>query len=326
MAKPPRFVPRDTTRRRMSIYIAVGAFVAVDILLVALALGSHQVGAEAGAPRIIPNVAAPAGTSTPAVSPSSAPAPAAEAVLPLPPTRLLGAVDENTAWRAVTGACPATPASPELTTDGGATWKTTDASGPAEVTALQRLMVTSERVVEMVGLTEADCAPEFVKTFVGGDNYSSYPSKIDGSWYVDPADRATVHGPAGDTTAPCDAVVTLAVRDDESAAALCADGQLFATTDAAATWSEPNSAPGVVSVTAAEGGYLAAAVGTVDCAGVQIMTVTSALAPGPVGCYLSIVSPATLSGNVAVSVTAGSMWLWAGDSLARSLDGGATWE
>ena len=40
MAKPPRHIPRDTSRRRMSVYIAVAAFFAVDILLIVLALGS----------------------------------------------------------------------------------------------------------------------------------------------------------------------------------------------------------------------------------------------------------------------------------------------
>ena len=326
MAKPPRFVPRDTTRRRMSVYIAVGAFIAVDILLIALALGSHQVGAEAGAPRIIPTVAAPASTSTPTASPSSAPAPAADAVLPLPPARLLGAVDENTAWRAVTGACPATPASPELSTDGGGTWKTTDASGPTEVTALQRLIVTSESVVEMVGLTESDCVPQFVKTFVGGDNYSSYPDKTDGTWYVDPADRATVHSPAGDTTAPCDAVVSLAVRDDKSAAALCGDGQLFATTDAAATWSEPTPARGVINLTATDSGYIVAAVGDAECAGVQLLAFAEALTISPTGCLVDASPPATLSGNVAMSAAAGTVWLWADETLARSDDLGVTWK
>ncbi|WP_166789044.1 hypothetical protein [Cryobacterium sp. TMT1-21] len=191
---------------------------------------------------------------------------------------------------------------------------------------MQRLMVTSESVIEMVGLTESDCAPDFVKTFVGGDNYSTYTAKIDGTWYVDPANRATVHSPAGETTAPCDAVVSLAVRDDKRAAALCGDGQLFATTDAAVTWSDPTPAPGVVNLTATDSGYLAAAVGVADCAGVQLVALTAELASSPAGCYPSTGPPASLSGNVGVSIGAGTLWLWAGDSLARSGDEGATWQ
>ena len=326
MAKPLRFIPRDSSRRRISAYLAVGAFIAVDIFLIVLALGSHQVGADAdadAASQAKPTIAKATSTSIPTATPSAIPA--TRSILPLPPTRLLGAVDENTAWRGVTGDCPSTLASPELTTDGGATWKTTDATGPTNVTALQRLMVTSESVIEIVGLTEADCAPEFVKTFVGGDNYSSYPDKIDGAWYVDPADRATVHSPIGDAKAPCDAVVTLAVRDVNSAAALCADGQLCATTDAASTWSAPVPAPGVVNLAATESGYLAAAVGDSECAGVQFLMVSDTLATSLTGCYPTTVPPATLSGNVTMSDADGTLWLWVGDSLVRSIDSGETW-
>lgn len=55
MAKPPRHVPRDTSRRRVWVYIAVTAFVAVDVLLIALALGSTRATDAAEASRPIPN-------------------------------------------------------------------------------------------------------------------------------------------------------------------------------------------------------------------------------------------------------------------------------
>ena len=324
MAKPPRHIPRDTSRRRMSVYIAVAAFFAVDILLIVLALGSTQVGAESEAPQAIPTFDAVASTSAPTVTPSSTPV--AEAILPLPPTRLLGAVDEKTAWRAVTGDCPATPASPELTTDGGATWKKTDATGPAKVTALQRLLVTSESVVEMVVLAKSDCAPQLVKTFVGGDTFKAYPDELDGAWFVDPADRATIHSPSGSAMAPCDAVVSLAVINDKAAAALCADGRLFATEDAAVTWSSPASIPGAVALTATDTGYLAAAVGRAECAGVQLLTLTPTLEATEFGCYKTDAQPASLAGNVAVSTAADTLWLWAVGAFVRSADGGANWQ
>ena len=324
MAKPPRHIPRDTSRRRMSVYIAVAAFFAVDILLIVLALGSTQVGAESEAPQAIPTFDAVASTSAPTVTPSSTPV--AEAILPLPPTRLLGAVDEKTAWRAVTGDCPATPASPELTTDGGATWKKTDATGPAKVTALQRLLVTSESVVEMVVLAKSDCAPQLVKTFVGGDTFKAYPDELDGAWFVDPADRATIHSPSGSAMAPCDAVVSLAVINDKAAAALCADGRLFATEDAAVTWSSPASIPGAVALTATDTGYLAAAVGRAECAGLQLLTLTPTLEATEFGCYKTDAQPASLAGNVAVSTAADTLWLWAVGAFVRSADGGANWQ
>ena len=286
-----------------------------------MALNSTNVGTRSEGPQPIPTFDAPPS----ALTATATPGPLA-AVLPLPPVRLLGAVDEQTAWRAATGDCPATPASPELTSDGGTTWKMTDATGPAKVTALQRLLVTDESVLEMVGLSSADCSPQFVKTFIAGDNYSSYPARIGGTWYVDPANRSSVHSPLGDTTAPCDSVVTLAVLDNESALALCSDGNLFVTTDSATTWSESARVPGAVNVAVTGAGYLVAAVGVSECAGVQLLNITTARDARSAGCYPSIMSPAKLSGNVTMSDAAGTLWLWAGESLARSADGGATWK
>ncbi|MDY7540921.1 hypothetical protein [Cryobacterium sp. 5B3] len=336
MARPIRHVPRDTSRRRTGVYVGVVAFVAVDILLIVLALGSNRSAATAetaapiatfGASSVQPTPAeTTAPTPTPVATATSTSTPAASTLLPVPPTRLLGAVDAKTAWRAQTGACPTAAATPELTTDSGVTWKKTDATGPTKVTALQRLTVTSESTVEFVGLAKADCAPQFVKTFVTGDNYSSYPDKLAGTWYVDPADRATVQSPGGAKKAPCDAVVTLAVRDTKNAAALCADGRAFSTTDAAATWSASDTLPGTVTLTDTTTGYLAAAVGRSGCAGVQILTLKPSLESAVSGCYPTPSPAQSLPGNVALSGASGTLWLWAGDALGRSSDGGATWK
>ena len=323
MARPIRLLPRNSSRRRLSVYIALGAFVAVDMLLIVLALGWPRVGAVVEAPSGMPKSDSLASGSTPTATPPSSLA--GETVLPLPPSRLLSAVDENMAWRAATGACPATLASPELTTDGGATWKSTDATGLAKVTAVQRLVVTSESVVELVGLAESDCAPQFVKTFVAGDNYSSYPEQLAGTWFIDPADRGTIHSPAGIAKAPCETVVTLAVRDDRSAAALCADGRIFFTSDAAA-WSVASPIPGVVNLTGTDTGYLAGAVGRAECSGVKVLMLTSALESTDAGCFLSASPPASLSGNVALSGADGTIWLWVNDALIRSIDSGANWK
>ncbi|TFB85618.1 hypothetical protein E3O44_13610 [Cryobacterium algoricola] len=338
MARPSRHVPRDTSRRRTGVYIGIAAFIAVDILLIVLALNSNRAAAtaETAAPIHTFGVTSVEPTPTPAskvtptktatATPASTATPAAATLLPVPPTRLLGAVDAKTAWRAQTGSCPTAAATPELTTDAGVTWKKTDASGPTKVTALQRLTATSESTVEFVGLAKQDCAPQFVKTFVTGDNYSSYPDKLAGTWYVNPADRATVQSPAGAEKAPCDAVVTLAVRDSKNAAALCADGRVFATTDAATTWSAPVTLSGVLTLTDTDTGYLAAAVGRADCAGVQVLTLKSSLESAVSGCYPTPTPAQSLPGNVAMSGASGTLWLWVGDALGRSSDDGATWK
>lgn len=334
MARPLRHVPHDTSRRLVWVYVGVVAFVAVDILLVVLALSSNHATATAKTAAPIPTFGSTGLEQTPTASPAATPAAtvkptpttAAVTFLPVPPTRLLDAVDANTAWRAQTGACPETAAAPEVTSDGGATWKKTDASGPTEVTALQRLTATSESVVASVGLARADCAPQFVQTYIGGGNYASYPDKLAATWYVDPADGANVHSPTGTKTAPCDAVVTLAVRDDEHAAALCADGRLFSTSDAAATWSAPVTLPGVTSLTDTTTGYLAAAIGRTECAGVQVLALETSLESIVSGCYETPAPARSLSGAVAISQDSENLWLWAGSALGRSSDGGFTWK
>jgi len=207
------------------------------------------------------------------------------------------------------------------------TWKTTNATNTTKITALQRIKVSGPRVASMVGLNQTDCAPQFVKTYVGGDTFKSYPEEIDGSWYVDPSDRATVHSPSGDVKAPCADVIALAPRDNNAAAVLCADHALFITTDAAEKWSEPVSVAGAVNLTVARTGYIVVAAGLPECAGVQVLALTvQPLKASSTGCLPVDAPPKTLPGTVAVSEAAGTLWLWAGNVFKRSSDGGTTWQ
>lgn len=326
MARPIRHVPRDSTRRRVWVYLAIAVFVLADIALIIFALNPPGHTATAEAPRPASTVATPS-AAAPTATPEPTAASAAVSIVAVPPTRFLAAVDAATAWRLVTGECPAIPAEPELTTDSGATWSPTDATGPTEVTAPQSLTATSESVMGFVGLSESDCAPEFVQTFVGGDNFKSYPDQLASAWFVDPGDRASVHSPVGDVAAPCDSVIALAPRDAESAAVLCADQTVFVTTDAAETWSSGIPVRGAINLTVAGTGYASAAVGLPECDGVQMI----ALAEEPLevtrsGCLQLETPVAALPGNVALSEVDGTIWLWAGDVTKRSFDGGMAWQ
>jgi hypothetical protein len=335
VARPTRHVPRDSSRRRLWVYIAVLVFLAVDAILIGTALTANSTNADAGQTRPVPLFTpTPAGETSGTEAPSTPGAPATPtartatvAITPVPPTRLLAAVDATTAWRATTGDCPAATAAPQLTTDSGATWKTTDATARTQVTALQSIQATSASTAEFVGLAQTGCAPQLVKTFVGGDNFSSYPDQFNGAWFVNPANRASVHTPSGAETAPCDVVIALAARDGQNAAVLCNNQTAFTTTDAATTWSHPVTVTGAVNLTVTEAGYSFAAVGLAQCAGVQLAAFTAeTMTVTPTGC-LPVVEPVeTLVGNVALSESAGSFWLWAGDTVSRSSDGGVTWQ
>ena len=326
MVRPLRHIPRDSSRRRRWVYVAVAVFLLADIALIAFALNSSRPSTTAEAARPAPTFGTQVSGDS-AATPESSAALAAASTVAVPPTRFLSAVDDTTAWRAVTGECPATSAEPELTTDSGSTWATTNATDPTEVTAPQSLRATSESILEFVGLSGADCAPEFVQTFVSGDTFKSYPEKLDAAWFVDPADRATVHSPAGDVAAPCEAVIALAPRDAKSAAVLCADQAVFTTTAAAETWSSAVTIPGAVNLTATATGYAIAAVGLPACVGVQLIALPEeTLEATPTGCLLVRAPVETMPGNVAISEAADTVWIWAGDTMKRTLDGGIVWQ
>jgi len=320
MARPPRYVPQDSSRRRVWIYLAVVAFILADALLISWALGARTADT-------VTESASPIPTFTP-VQATSTPSPEAS-VVAIPSTRLLSALDDATAWRATTGECPIASAKPELSTDAGLTWESTDATGDVQVASLQSIQVVNETVVEMVGLSVADCSPQFVRSFVAGDDYADYPALLAGEWYVDPADRSVVHTPAGDETAPCASVVALSARTDEdgAAAVLCSDTNVYTTRDVAETWGSPVQIPGAVNLAVTTMGYVVATIGLPECAGVQLVALSEeAPLPNPTGCLPVTIPSETLPGNVAVSEAAGTLWVWVSDEIKRSRDEGATWQ
>jgi hypothetical protein len=247
-------------------------------------------------------------------------------LVPVVSSRVLTALDGSHAWRAVTGACPQVSASIEITEDSGATWSTSDVTGITSTVAVQRIELSSPDVASVVTLAAEDCTPRVVRTFVGGEDYAEYPAAVAATWFVQPQSRAVIHSPTGDVAAPCALVTELAVTDDDNAAVLCADGTVHLTFDGGATWPAAMPAPGAMSIAAGSQGYLTAEIGVDGCAGVQVSAIDAAgTARVGRGCLATAAAPETLVGNVAVSQGEDVVWLWAGDVLARSTDGGASW-
>ncbi|MBF4578663.1 hypothetical protein [Frigoribacterium sp. VKM Ac-2530] len=310
---------RATTRRRLAV-AGIGAFVLVDLALVAVALTAEPAGLAADrAPVALPSSlpSEPAAEPTPTVT---TPAPA------VAPTRALSAVDAETAWRSQAGSCAPGGTADDLvlesTTSGGGTWSATSVSSEAALAGVDRLQATAADTVFVVGPAGAGCTPSFAQTFTGGAEFRDYPDRLAAAWFVSRTSTSTVHSPAGDRPAPC-AVIDLAVAGDARAAVLCGDGTVHRTVDSASTWDAGTAVQGAVALTSGAGGYLVAASGAAGCDGVAISSVVdSATAVAPLGC-----APATVDapGAVAVSAAAGSLWLWAGDAVLVSADGGRTW-
>ncbi len=318
--------PRDLSRHHLLTYLGIVLFLLADIGLVAFAVASSHTANTVSKAGPIPTFHATAPTASPTSTPAPTPSPTA-AALAVPPTRLLSALNATTAWRATTGACPATAASPELSTDSGATWVKTDVTGPTKVTALQRIIVGSPASATMIGLSQAGCAPELVKTFVSGSNFASYPKELASAWYVDPSTRGVVHSPKGAQPAPCPAVVAIAPSDAKSAAILCSDHTVYATADAAVTWSPPVSVAGADNLAANVQGFVATATANSKCTGVRLVSLSGTpLAVTATACLPLPVGASPPADQVAVSEASGTLWVWAGAHLKRSSDGGATWQ
>ncbi|TFC93270.1 MULTISPECIES: hypothetical protein [Cryobacterium] len=321
--KPKSRKNRNTILRRRLLIAGLAVFLLFDVALVAFALTAQKPSTNAGTVveplETNPPIAEPAPTEQPAVEPVEA-----QAITSMPPTRILTALDGSTLWRATTAACPAAAATPELSTDAGDTWTARDASEDTNSSSILSIYVDSETEASMVALTAADCAPQRVSTFVGGEQWQEYPDRVGANWYVDPVDRATVHSPAGSFAAPCSAVIALAPRTDAIAAVLCSDGTLFRTGDGAATFGPGVALPGAANLAATDDGYLIVATDQDGCAGAQLLATSdepdAVLSPN--GCREVAVTP----GELAVASADGIVWLWAGDVMSRSTNGGSIWQ
>lgn len=313
----PPLLRRSGARQARSVWAGIGvallALVVATLSLVALTANRSVV--EAGStPGADPAVAKLA--EAPVAEPAEAiPAPLAV------PNRVIAAIDGDSAVRVATTACPA-PSTIEVTDDAGATWEPFDAP---TVSAVQRVNADSGAFVSLIGVATEGCAPTYERSYTGGEAWEAADNELGASWYVDPANRAGILSPAGNRAAPCAAVVQIAVIDENGAAVLCDDATVHATADGGAGWLPSVSVPGASAIGAGGAGYQVAVLNQNGCIGAQLVELAlteSGLTPGAAGACL----PAT-AGAADVAVAAGEnvTWLWAGDALARTEDGGATW-
>lgn len=117
---------------------------------------------------------------------------------------------------------------------------------------------------------------------------------------------------------PCEPV-DLAALDAAEAAVLCTDGTLALTADGGASWGEEEAALDAVAIGVADDGYVLAGAHE-DCEdGAVALLASDGEALGEPSC-----APAQ-EGSVAVSATAGALWLWADNEVYVSTDGGQSW-
>ncbi|MFE5672278.1 hypothetical protein ACFQ58_11815 [Agromyces sp. NPDC056523] len=323
MAAAPRPRFRSARSRQVASAVLLSVLAVVTLAAVGLALSVNRVVPEAGA---TPGAVAP---PTESLEPAPSAEPSAEPTAPSPApagvgaSRVLTAIDASSAIRATASTCPE-PTTVEVTTDGGATWAPIAA---ATVSAAQWVGWDGEAFVSVLGLAAEGCGPVYEQSWTSGAEWESAPGELAASWYVDPANPATLLTPAGELSAPCGAVEQLAAVDADSAALLCTDDTVHATIDGGATWlAAAGPLIGAAAISAAADGYHVVLVDQGGCVGAQLATVTLAAGVAQVGVAGGCLDAAVPAGAVAVGIgDDGSMWVWAGDRVGISTDGGSSW-
>ncbi|RPF26401.1 hypothetical protein [Georgenia muralis] len=306
--------------RRAVAYVALVLLVAANAFLIARLL-TRPAPEVWDQPAAVGSASAdqPAGSGTPESSTpeSSTPEEPSAPEVPEPPVRLLAVASPTEAWRATSTGCGA-PAVLEHTLDAGATWQEV----PSEVSPITRLRLLDDGTLVAIG-GGPDCVPTYRSTVTDGASWVTEDQFLPGSWYVTPGDRTTLVTPLGEVAAPCTgAAADLAAVDAERAAVLCADGTVDVSDDAGVTWTPATLSGSAAAVGAeAERFILAGTTPACDGVGITFLDPAGAAVGGVSGCAATSLD----AQPVAVGSTAGAAWLWVGDEVLTSVDGGVTW-
>jgi len=306
---------RPADRRRILVAGGVAVLAIVTVILSVIALTQFSGNPSANASQATSPSETPTTTQAPDPTATSTPS----SVVLVPPTRLLAAFDGRRVYRATVAACPDPRTTFEVSSDGGVTWEGSDVAESTDSTAALNLTAGSSDVVHMVTLT-AECAPQYLRSFVGGIEWQVFNSDLPVTWYFDPADGTTVNTPQGARSTPCTAVSMAATGS--RAAVLCTDSTIFVTEDSAASWSSAISVRNAAAIGVSPRGYRIAVLDAEGCTGIQL----GELVDGEFSDLGACLGVEAVQGDVAVTTAAdGSTFVWAGDVFSGSPNGGATW-
>ncbi|WP_354295380.1 hypothetical protein [Plantibacter flavus] len=312
------FWDRLGSRRRTLALIGLALFLVADVILVGLALTANGRSSDDATQRPIPTFG-----GTP--SASASPEPTEEPAAAEPSDRFIAAGSATVLWRATQGTCEA-PAVVERSEDAGATWAVIPTAQAFDLRVVSALTATSEDEVQLVGSAGADCALGGYSSTDAGDTWTSTPELLSTIAYQTPVapDGSTTVVMAGQpVVAPCPIIEALAADATRTVTACSA---------ALAEWDATNGSwtsipfAGIHAVELQPEQILFAARGVTGCTGLGVLrvsgaTLTATSAPEGVGCVegVDLTAPASLTSAEGVS------WLWVGDLLFSSPDGGVSW-
>ncbi|WP_146240206.1 hypothetical protein [Curtobacterium sp. MCSS17_008] len=286
--------------------------VVVDVVLVAMAL-ARTTPEAVGTPRPVPTFgASPERTPSASATPTSGAT--AQGAVDGESRRLLSAVDGQEAWRASSATCSDAQVVLEHTVDGGATWTPVTLGDDVRAVWGMRATTAGVSVVAAVG---DDCAATVRTSVDDGLTFRDGDVSAGGAGITP---EGILLG-ATTAEAPCPEPID-AFQGSTTAVVVC-DGQLEWRTGTAAWVDVPLS--GVRGIAVDGTTYTLARVGTETCEGVQIETmpatgVTPTTTTTPIGC-----NPVNPDSSIALDRAGQDVWMWAGDDVAVSVNGGANW-
>ncbi|WP_157583504.1 hypothetical protein [Plantibacter sp. H53] len=300
------------------VLIGLALFLIADVILVGLALTVNGRSADDHTLRPIPTFG---GTPSTTAAPEATEEPAAAA----PTDRFIAAGSGAVLWRSTQGTCEA-PAVVERSEDAGATWAAIPTVEAFDLRIVYALTASSEDEVQLVGSAGPDCIVGGYSSADAGDTWASTPELLSTVAYQTPVapDGSSAVVMAGQpVAAACPAIEALAADETRTVTACSA---VLAEWDATnGSWTAIPFA-GIHAVELQPEQILFAARGVTGCTGLGVLrvpgtTLTTTSAPESVGC----VAEADLTAPAALTSADGVSWLWVGDMLFSSPDGGASW-
>jgi hypothetical protein len=312
-------------------YAVLAVLVAINVSLIAVLLREPEYfTAEPAADvpvTLAPSTSSPSNTvPTPTASdspnPTETPTPTtkSERLDAVQTNRHMIAISPREAWRATVGDCNK-PGQLERSTDAGRTW--TDAA-KIDLAPITRLGLEAGNVYA-VGGGGKSCSPRYVAYSSNGVVVAQTASPKN-LWFIDPSNRDQVYGPPGIKSKPCrrQHVVGLATIDAFKALLVCTDGTAMMTTDSGKSWAKADELPETTAV-GSGGGHFWVARKIPSCHGVSVQRLKvngDELSRGARRCARGVeIAP----GRMALDVSGTAIWLWVGDEVRISTDGGRSW-
>jgi hypothetical protein len=205
----------------------------------------------------------------------------------------------------------------EVSADGGQTWTQADTS-MLEMAGVRQIQF-GEGGRAQLAFVDQQCGLQFARSYVYGGAWEAGPG-AGGIWTLSPEDDVEGLVVSGEEVeAPCTVVGTSGAS--ERGIILCDDGTVAVSDDSGQSWSDTIAVDGAQAVASGADDFLVVSQDTDDCAGVSVRSFDGDELGDSGECKDVEIEP----DQIAASVGAGSLYVWANDETLRSDDLGESW-